>query len=74
MLAVALDDCHPVWQLFASRARLADIVKVDTKAVGMAELEAAIKEMVPDNPKSSDGRVQKVTLAIGAGGDEKAEL
>ena len=63
-----------MWQLFASRARLADIVKVDTKAVGMAELEAAIKEMVPDNPKSSDGRVQKVTLAIGAGGDEKAEL
>ena len=62
------------WQLIASRARLADVIKVDTKTVEMADLESAISGMVADNPRSGS-RVEKVTLAIGAGGaDEKAEL
>ena len=59
--------------LFSSRARLADIVKVDAKAVGVAELDAAIRAMVTENP-TAGARVQKVTLAIGAGGDDKSEL
>ena len=60
-------------QVFASRARLAEIVKLDAKSAQVAELEAALEALVTDNPRSG-GRVKKVTLAIGAGGEEKAEL
>ena len=57
-----------------SRARLAEIVKLDAAAVTPADFEQAISEACAENPRSSDGRVEKVTLAIGGGGEEKADL
>ena len=64
----------PRMLIFNSRARLAEIVKVDPKTVSVADLDGSIKAVCADNQRSSDGRVQKVTLAIGSGADSKSEL
>ena len=60
--------------LFSSRARLADTLKVDSKTVTVAELDSTITAAISENPRGSGGRVQKVTLAIGSGSEEKSEL
>ena len=52
-----------------SRARMAEIVKLDAQSVSVHDLGDAIAERCVENERT-DGRVKKLTLAIGGGGDE----
>ena len=64
----------PRMLLFSSRARQADVIKLGEGPLNVDEVLAALKEGLTENKeKDAEGRYQKLTLAIGGGGEEESK-